>query len=259
MLEPAEALLRQPLRRVSELRAEDFPPEPGIYAWYRNGELFYIGESHRGLRSRLWSNHLRGKARSSTLRNKVAKAFGFPPTGFRTYGPEAEKSISSKLCECAVRFLAISPTLIDEAQADLIREFDPPMNDHPGQIPRWRIDEIRAILEIGSGAPTERPVSPTRKTETPSMLARSQPVTLTDIKAGRIRFPREAKRFFPNEPCFVNLVLRGERLEKRYDPRTGPDRERSAVLHVGRANTERLVQPNEVLTISKSGDLLRLD
>jgi GIY-YIG catalytic domain len=76
-----EAFVRQPLRGVAELIAADIPSEPGIYAWYRDGTLFYVGESRRGLRSRLWGNHLRGNARSSTLRNKVAKSFGFPAIG----------------------------------------------------------------------------------------------------------------------------------------------------------------------------------
>src|SRR5262245_5274643 len=129
-------LLEQPLQGVAELSAEDIPVEPGVYAWYRRGRLFYVGESHRGLRSRLWGNHLRGNARGSTLRNKVGKAFEFPPTGFRAYGRGAEEVISGKLLECEVRFLPLSPELIDEAQADLIRELDPPMNDHPSEVPR---------------------------------------------------------------------------------------------------------------------------
>ena len=54
MNEPAEALLRQPLCKVAELTSADIPVEPGVYAWYRSGRLFYVGESHRGLRSRLW-------------------------------------------------------------------------------------------------------------------------------------------------------------------------------------------------------------
>lgn len=141
-------LLRQPLDRVADLTSADVPIEPGVYAWYRAGHLFYVGESRRGLRSRLWGNHIRGNARASILRNKVAKAFDFAPVGYRKYEPHAEQSISSKLRECDVRFLILSPSLIAQAQADLIRELDPPMNDHPAQVPRWRIAEVREILAI---------------------------------------------------------------------------------------------------------------
>ena len=259
MIEPAEALLRQPLCKVAELTSADIPVEPGIYAWYRSGRLFYIGESHRGLRSRLWGNHLRGNARGSTLRNKVAKAFGFPPTGERAYGRDAEQAISMKLLECELRFHPVVPTLIDETQAQLIRELDPPMNDHPGEVPRWRIDDVREILAIT----TRQPSAPTPRTEKKAAmsprLAESQRVTLADIRAGRIRFPRAAKTYFPKERDNVQIVLRGVQFDARYDPRTGPDRERSAVLLVGKANLEELIQADETLSISLADGIVRLD
>ena len=163
MIEPAEALLRQPLCKVAELTSADIPVEPGVYAWYRSGRLFYVGESHRGLRSRLWGNHLRGNTRGSTLRNKVAKAFGFPPTGERAYGRDAEQAISLKLLECELRFHPVLPTLIDETQAQLISELDPPMNDHPGEVPRWRIDDLREILAITTRRPTAQAPEADRK------------------------------------------------------------------------------------------------
>ena len=75
---------------------------------------------------------------------------GFPAVGTRKYGHAAEEAISSKLRECELRFLSVQVEGIAEAQSDLIRKLDPPMNDHPGQIPRWRIDEVRKILEVDS-------------------------------------------------------------------------------------------------------------
>ena len=141
-----DSFSEQPVWRTAALTSSDVPNSPGVYAWYRKGELFYVGETHRGLRSRLWSNHLRGNARGSTLRNKVAKTFGFEPVGFRRYGIDAEAAISAKLLECEIRFLALSHDTVSSAQADLIARLDPPMNDHPGQRPRWRIDEVRTIL-----------------------------------------------------------------------------------------------------------------
>lgn len=162
MNELAEALLRQPLRTVAELTATDIPVQPGIYAWHRSGRLFYIGESHRGLRSRLWENHLRGNARGSTLRNKVAKTFGFEPVGFRKYGRDAEAAITAKLLECEIRLVAVNREEISAAQDDLIARLDPPMNDHPGEQPRWRLDEVREILDIDAATKVipAREVSP---------------------------------------------------------------------------------------------------
>jgi GIY-YIG catalytic domain len=253
-----EAFVRQPLRGVAELIAVDIPSEPGIYAWYRDGTLFYVGESRRGLRSRLWGNHLGGNARSSTLRNKVAKSFGFPAIGPRKYGPEAEQAISSKLRECGLRFLAVPIEAIAEAQSDLISKLDPPMNDHPGEVPRWRMVEVREILEVES-APSTEPTQETGRKMAPASLANSQRVTLPDIRAGRIRFPRPAKRYFPKERSVVRFALRGVQLEAPYDPRTGPDRERSAVLLVGKPNLEGLVRPHEVLSVSLAGGIVQLD
>lgn len=115
-----------------------------------------------------------GERGSSTLENRVAvsdrgcgvttfggtladrlsatrwrSSFGFPPVGERAYGRDAEAAITEKLRQCDVRFLPMPPAEIAETQADLIRALDPPMNDHPGQVPRWRIAEVREILEIG--------------------------------------------------------------------------------------------------------------
>jgi hypothetical protein len=90
-------------------------------------------------------------------------------------------------------------------------------------------------------------------------LANSQPVTLSDIRSGQIRFPRPAKGYFPKERSVVTVVLRGVQLEGRYDPRTGPDRERSGVLRLGKSNIERLVRSDEVLSASLADGTVRLD
>lgn len=101
-----------------------------------------------------------------------------------------------------------------------------------------RIDAQLASL-LGDRTPRQAPA------------ARTQPVTHADLAAGRIRLPREAKRFFSSERGDVEVVLRGERLTGRYDPRTGPDRERSAVLTLGKQALARLVQPGERLDVSR--------
>jgi hypothetical protein len=68
---------------------------------------------------------------------------------------------------------------------------------------------------------------------------------------GRIRVPRLAKReVFPGEQGEVLVELRGESLVCRWDPRTGPDRERSGVLAVG-GELRRLVRADEVLMVGR--------
>lgn len=88
---------------------------------------------------------------------------------------------------------------------------------------------------------------------------RSRPVTPNDLERGQIRFPRTAKRFFPSDKAVVDVVVRGTRIQAAYDPRTGPDRDRSATLHVGKP-LSGLVKSNELLRVSRGpGGVVRLD
>ena len=90
--------------------------------------------------------------------------------------------------------------------------------------------------------------------------AQTQRVTEADIRAGRIRIPIGAtKQLFPQGRASLELDLRGERLSARWDPRYGPDRERSGVLGVGRGLLARLVSADEVLTVSLAEGVIRLD
>lgn len=89
---------------------------------------------------------------------------------------------------------------------------------------------------------------------------RSQRVTDGDLHHGRIRLPSAAKGFFPSERAEVQVILRGRRIACRYDPKRGPDRERSAVLSVGKAVLAELVRPDEVLRVRRGlGGVVRLD
>jgi TDG/mug DNA glycosylase family protein len=103
-----------------------------------------------------------------------------------------------------------------------------------------RIDvELRRLL-AASAAPSP-----------PRDAARTQRVTANDLRTGQLRLPREAKRFFPNDSGPVDVVLRGTRVDASYDPRLGPDRERSAVLRIDRAYLREAVQQDEVLQVSR--------
>ena len=84
--------------------------------------------------------------------------------------------------------------------------------------------------------------------------ASSQPVTAKDVDAGRVRFPRAAKRLLPAERAYVQVLVRGAALRARWDPRTGPVRERSGVLAFGRGTLDGLVAVGDVLNVHVSGD-----
>ena len=142
-------LLEQPLNPVQALSSKDLPDEHGIYAWFLRDELLYVGEAPtRTLRERIWKNHLRGNAYGSTLRNKVAQALDCVPVTMRRFKPGCEKDISDTLARCQLRVLATRQDETAEAQAAVIRDLDPPMNDHPGERPRWRVIRVRSILGL---------------------------------------------------------------------------------------------------------------
>lgn len=76
----------------------------------------------------------------------------------------------------------------------------------------------------------------------------SQQVTEGDVEAGLVRVPQDSKQYLPATRTDVEIVLRGEALgARRWDPRLGPDHERSRVLRVGALN--RHVRVGERLTI----------
>ncbi len=91
----------------------------------------------------------------------------------------------------------------------------------------------------------------------PGEFEHSQPLRKSDLETGRIRFPRPAKRFFPPVRSDVEVVLEGNRVKGRYNPRTRENK--SAVLHVGKAALRGL-QPDKSLRISRGlGGIVRLD
>lgn len=75
---------RQTRRLARGITAHTVPISPGVYAWYRDGRAVYVGRAtgSRGLRGRVWSNHLQtgtDLSRSSHRRN-VCEYLGIAPT-----------------------------------------------------------------------------------------------------------------------------------------------------------------------------------
>ena len=106
-----------------------------------------------------------------------------------------------------------------------------------------------------------RPKIVASRSASPSSQHRTQRVTAADLRAGRIRIPiGPTKRLFPPERTHLQIELRGTEMLVRYDPRYGPDRERSAVITIGRNALNALVGADEVLSVSRSSDgTIRLD
>jgi hypothetical protein len=99
---------------------------------------------------------------------------------------------------------------------------------------------------------TESEVVSTAMSEEGSL--RTQRVTAVDLAHGRIRLPVPTKAVFPPDRGVVRVVLRGTTLEASYDPRLGPDRQRSAVLSVGRDTLGGLVRADEILQVRSLAD-----
>ncbi len=84
-------------------------------------------------------------------------------------------------------------------------------------------DELRELLGIGHAS-----------------HAFAQPVTANDVASGQLRIPTNAKKLFPPERGEVDVLIGDKRVKAQWDPRVGPDRERSGVLRIGRKHAKEL-------------------
>jgi hypothetical protein len=134
-----------------------------------------------------------------------------------------------------------------------------------------RVDrELQAVLKTlnSSRNPTTSDARVLRQAVVPEALAsfrgvapndasgRTQRITETDLAHRRIRLPRGIKGLLPACRSQITVELRGTLMKARYDPRKGPDRERSATL-VFQQRIANVVGKDEVLQvgISTSADL----
>jgi HEPN domain-containing protein len=89
--------------------------------------------------------------------------------------------------------------------------------------------------------------------------AQTQQVTEHDRDQGIVRIPARSKWLFPSELARLTVVLEGYRLDEvRWDPRLGPDRERSGVLGVGKDVASQIKQ-GKTLRITRSDVGVHLD
>jgi hypothetical protein len=89
--------------------------------------------------------------------------------------------------------------------------------------------------------------------------AQTQPVTRSDLSAGRIRIPVATKPIFPSARGTVSVMLRGMAMNVAYDPRNGLDRSRSGVMSIGRGPLSSRVAPGERLTVSLEDGVFSLE
>lgn len=87
-----------------------------------------------------------------------------------------------------------------------------------------------------------------------SSSLRSQQVTATDRASGQIRVPSVSKSAFPPTAGPLRVILRGTAIDGRWNPRFGPERERSGTIRVGSAALSRLVPADTVLVVTPLPD-----
>ena len=97
-----------------------------------------------------------------------------------------------------------------------------------------------------------------RRRHATGLRAPTQRVTAADLARGQVRLPTRsvsrAKDLFPSSKGDLEVVVGGQRRIVHYDPRDGPDRERSGVLRVGRDVLGQVVREDEVLYVSTGDD-----
>ena len=112
--------------------------------------------------------------------------------------------------------------------------------------------------------PSIEPTYPERHQSAPRSLRppgglRTQNITPADIAGGRIRVPSESKRLFPPERARIDVTLCGEAIgECRWDPKFGPDKERSGQISIPKTVLQRLVRPGGQLTVARAGTQIHL-
>lgn len=103
--------------------------------------------------------------------------------------------------------------------------------------------QSRPARAIASSPREARPSSSSRtvrqgdvRSDVTTPAARTQAIRAGDFKKGIIRIPNRNKGLLPGEKARIRVELRGLEIEScRWDPRVGPDQERSGALGVGKA------------------------
>jgi predicted GIY-YIG superfamily endonuclease len=128
------AMNERPRREVGELRREDIPTSPGVYAWYEGGKPIYVGKGE-DLQDRIWRNHLgrRLNLTSSALRRNVAEDLGIGSAGDIKAGrcrPTAEQveQVNARIRACTIAWTTCESHKDAMAlETRLKREWMPPL------------------------------------------------------------------------------------------------------------------------------------
>lgn len=268
--------------QLAHLGESQVPTAPGLYSWWVDepgaraltsglghlvdAGLIYAGQagatrwpsgqrSANTLRGRLIGMHRDGSVNFSTFRRTLASALNLVADG------RADEGV---LTEWMQEHLAVAwrssddPDGLAAVEHDVLAQLDPVLNLRGMHATELRQELKRRRSKKGVLAPPTLEV-PTRavepRRERNGMSVSGLKVTDKDIQGGRIRITHDAKRELRlMEPAELQVRLRGEMFSCTYDPRLGPDQERSGLIRLGKANLTRLLGGPVELTAARGVD-----
>lgn len=269
--EPSEARLLELLRARPELTVHGRRPtvkalSAALRAMWVDGEtVLYIGLASRSVRSRVTQYY------GTPLGARSPHAGGWPIktlAGLASLHVHVSPSEDPEGAERAMldAFMAGVPAPVRAALSDPDLPL-PFANLQFGQGIRKRhgIYGARALRvhpqqpqPMSPIADALEPVSPTtaprgRLSGSSAAQSFALNVTATDLSAGRIRITREAKHVLqlPVVITTVTIDLRGVQLRVAWDPKLGPDKERSGILRVPASQLRHLLGGPTMLRIGR--------
>jgi len=268
--------------QLAHLGESQVPTAPGLYSWWVDepgaraltsglghvvdAGLIYAGQagatrwpsgqrSANTLRGRLIGMHRDGSVNFSTFRRTLASALNLVADG------RADEGV---LTEWMQEHLAVAwrssddPDGLAAIEHAVLAQLDPVLNLRGMDPTDLRRELKRRRSKKGVLAPRMPQIQTTAvepQRERDGMGHWRLNVTDKDINGGQIRISREAKRDMRlMEPTELEVRLRGEMFPCTYDPRLGPDKERSGLIRLGKANLTRLLGGPVELTAARGVD-----
>jgi len=268
---------------LADLAGSQVPATAGLYSWWVDepgalaltsglghvvdAGLIYAGQagatrwpsgqrSANTLRGRLIGMHRDGSVNFSTFRLTLASALNLVADGRADEG-----ALTGWMrLHLAVAWRSTGdPDRLAGVEHDVLGQLDPVLNlrgmrttDVRLELTRRRSKKNRVLAPQALAVP-RTPVEPVQERKFMSQWRLN--VTDKDINGGQIRITREAKKAMRlMEPMELQVRLRGELFPCTYDPRLGPDKERSGLIRLGKSNLIRLLGGPVELTAGRGVD-----
>jgi hypothetical protein len=244
-------------------------------------DLFYVGispssaKSSQNLRKRVAGNHIKGNTGGSTFRltltSLLFETMAWQPV--MTDRPALTRDDNRALTQWQHEHLRLTWAVHPEPwtiEHEVIEHLGPPLN-LAGSTHEFgaTLSAARRRFKEAAGATSETQATKLDATRTDarptrgdaamrSSQGRTQPVTAADKRSGQIRIPvaGTTKNLFPSDKTDLDLRFKDRDVSVAWDPRLGPDKERSGVVRFRGADKELLrdsVRDEQVLTVIRRG------